>query len=477
MSLRRPQERPGRRRTNDHRRPTAHTGDDGRPRGRGPPPGSRPLETLDCNVIDESCQYLDSADEPWSVHVEARVAGRIDEQRLRGAVARALSSHPLARVRRADRPRRRRLLWEIPLDPDIDAVRVLACPDDASLAHARTRLQSLVLPLGTSPPLRLWLARHPDGDSIMLNVHHAASDGIGALRLLRSVARAYAGWPDPVLVPLHARAPAVLTATAPSRPALGRWAVLLHELREAAGPFARVAADGGRDHPGYGCHQLALSTEQTASLLDHRPPWCTVNDMLLAALHVTIERWNADRLKPSDRVGVLMPVNLRPPGWHHEVVGNYSFSVPVVTRCDDRVDLKTALAAVRARTWMLKAEGLAAVPLTLLVGLHGLPVPVKRATARLLATGPMVPTAMLSNLGRITEPLWFGAELGEASEVWFSPPAKMPLGLAVGAVTASGRLHLSFRYRHPLLGPVAAVRFGRSYAETLSELVACWARS
>jgi NRPS condensation-like uncharacterized protein len=452
----------------------APTGCDPRaPRAAGRLP--RPLEILDCNVIDESCHYLDSELEPWTVHVEARVTGRVDEQRLRGAVAHALARHPLARARQAPgRPRRRRLLWEVPLVPDVDPVSVVDCLDDADLAHARARLQSLALPLETSPPLRVWLARHPGGDSIILNVHHAASDGIGALRLLRSMARAYAGRADPVLAPLHARTPAVLTAASPSHRGLGRWALLLGELRAAAGPFARVAADGGRDYPGYGCHQLVLSAEQTASLLAHRPPWCTVNDMLVAALHLSIERWNADRGTPSGRVGVLMPVNLRPPAWRHDVVGNYAFSVPVVTRCGDRVDPRTALAAVRRRTWTLKAEGLAALPLTLLAELHGLPVALKRATARLLAAGPLVPTAMLSNLGPVPQPLWFGAELGEASELWFSPPAKMPLGLAIGAVTAGGRLHLSFRYRHPLLGPVAAARFAASYVDTLSELEAGW---
>ncbi len=183
--------------------------DQGARRGSPPLSGTRPLEVLDGSVIDEFCQYLDSPGEPWSVHVEARVRGHVDVQRLRGAVVRALASHPLARARRTRGRRRRRLMWEVPLEPDLDPVRVLDCPDDGSLAQARARLQSLALPLAASPPLRVWLARHPHGDSIMLNVHHAASDGVGALRLLRSMAQAYVGRPDPAPAPVHARAPAV----------------------------------------------------------------------------------------------------------------------------------------------------------------------------------------------------------------------------------------------------------------------------
>jgi NRPS condensation-like uncharacterized protein len=70
---------------------------------------------------------------------------------------------------------------------------------------------------------------------------------------------------------------------------------------------------------------------------------------------------------------------------------------------------------------------------------------------------------MLSNLGQISEPLDFGPEAGETTEVWFSPPARMPLGLAIGTVTAAGRLHLAIRYRHRLFGSEAAQRFSDRY--------------
>ncbi|HVP30327.1 MAG TPA: hypothetical protein VMW35_14320 [Myxococcota bacterium] len=42
---------------------------------------------LPFNEVDEVIHHLDTRQEPWSVHVEARVAGRIDEARLRSAVA------------------------------------------------------------------------------------------------------------------------------------------------------------------------------------------------------------------------------------------------------------------------------------------------------------------------------------------------------------------------------------------------------
>ena len=42
------------------------------------------------NVIDEAVHVLDSTVEPWSIHLEVRVAGTIDETRLRAALGLAL---------------------------------------------------------------------------------------------------------------------------------------------------------------------------------------------------------------------------------------------------------------------------------------------------------------------------------------------------------------------------------------------------
>jgi hypothetical protein len=83
--------------------------------------------------------------------------------------------------------------------------------------------------------------------------------------------------------------------------------------------------------------------------------------------------------------------------------------------------------------------------------------------ALLAVTGNrLVDTAALSYLGVVDAP-WFGHDAGEVLEMWFSPPARMPLGLSVGAVIAAGRLHLGFRYRHPLMSADAARRFADRY--------------
>jgi hypothetical protein len=47
----------------------------------------------------------------------------------------------------------------------------------------------------------------------------------------------------------------------------------------------------------------------------------------------------------------------------------------------------------------------------------------------------------------------------------------MPLGLTVGAVTAGGRLHLVFRYRHRLFDDRSARRFADRYLAELGSFV------
>jgi hypothetical protein len=80
------------------------------------------------------------------------------------------------------------------------------------------------------------------------------------LGLLRSIARAYAGRPDPV----PQTPPEEVEIRAPT----SRWAqlrALVGELRPAAPRSAHLAPSGGDDRPGYRFHHLALRALVTQS--------------------------------------------------------------------------------------------------------------------------------------------------------------------------------------------------------------------
>ncbi|HEV2068371.1 MAG TPA: hypothetical protein VGR26_01100, partial [Acidimicrobiales bacterium] len=121
-------------------------------------------------LIDPS-RLLGPATSAWSLHLEARVSGTLDEGRLRKALTVGLGGRP----------------------PEHELLEVTDCSDDGSLDAARSELQKRPVAVTDWPPLRGLLARRPGGDVLILNVNHAATDGSGAMAVLHSIARAYAG--------------------------------------------------------------------------------------------------------------------------------------------------------------------------------------------------------------------------------------------------------------------------------------------
>ena len=424
-----------------------------------PLPDREPL-----GVLDEAILHLDSPSEPWSIHVELWFQGRLDETRLRESLATALKHHPAARATLATvSTGRHRYEWRTAPLPDVDPLDVVHGDGDRSLVAAREELQSRPIPLEASPPLRMRLHRHRGRDVLMLNLHHAAGDGMAALALLQSIARAYSGRPE--IVPTLPRGP---VARPLSRDQLRAVAA---ELGEAARPSARIAPDGGRERPGYAFHLLRLDTARTQALRDRRREGVTVNDLLMAALHLSVARWNADHGRPARRVSVLMPVNLRSRRRGGEGFGNFTFMVPVSTLARDRASASTAVDAISRRTRTIKEQHTPAAVVNFLQRLRSLPPGARRAIARQVGCESLMPTALLSNLGVMEHDLDFGPGAGHPVHAWFSPPAMMPLGLAIGAVTVGEQLHITLRARHPLMGPDALARFAASYEGALDALL------
>lgn len=423
------------------------------------------------NVVDEVVRLLDRDTDPWSVQLEARLHGRLDESRLRAGIHDALRRHPMARARKAvSRRTRNRDYWEIPAELDLDPLSTVECPDEAALSAARAELQSRSVPLSQSPPLRIWLARTPDGDVVMLNVNHAATDGFGAVRILQSVARAYAAEADP-LPEFDFLAERSLTGrlvgTGISARVRRRLA-FAERLRDLVAPPARLASVNGPDEPGYRFRHVRLGAEETQALveLDHAG---SVNDVLLAALHLAIGAWNDDHETPCRRISVLVPANLRPPRWRQEMVGNFSLPARVSTNRTQRATPARTLAAVTAQTSRKKRSGVGTALLEVLSRSWLLPLGAKQTLVDLshLLGDRFVDTAILSNLGRVEEPPSFGTEAGTTSELWFSAPARLPLGLSIGAVTVGNHLHLAFRYRSPQFDDEAARTFVDGYLTQL----------
>ena len=339
----------------------------------------------------------------------------------------------------------------------------MTCDDDAALQAARAKLQSVAVGLVGRPPLRAALARHPDGDMLMLNVNHAAADGPGVLQVLRALARAYAGHAEdePALEFLATRELPVRPGSPHASLAARTLKQAVNRVRDTLARPGHLAPDGGRpDDAAYGFHMVALDADLTARISDLEREH-SERHVLMAALQLAVGHWNRKHGEPIRQVGVLVPADLRPDDWGENVVGNFSVTARVSTSRLERRSAKAALksvAAQNARNERLRTG------VALIDGLRRNGLLAMWAKQSLIVLQPLtgnqhVDAAMLCGLGRVELPS-FGADAGEIQEIWFSMPTRSPKCMCVGAAAVGDRLHLTLRYPQRLLDADAAHRFG-----------------
>jgi NRPS condensation-like uncharacterized protein len=427
--------------------------------------------TTPLNVLDELYLNLNRDDEPWSVHVEIRVEGTLDVARLEAAACEAAGRHPLARAQLAS-SRATALHHEWIIADELDSVDLseMTCRDPEDLDRAREQLLSRVPSLDRPGPFSLLLAHTGDGDVIVLNMHHAAGDGLSALRLLGSIARAYAREDDPVpgIDPLEVRDVGALSSPGSVKERFDRGRAGLDYLSRGVSTPTRIAPQGASPQPGYGFSRLTFEAPEVQRLSALRSQGATINDVLLGGLARTVNRWNDQHHSDNGTIYLMMPINLRPAAWRQEIVGNFASYVSVRVGSGDQASLESAIQAAAASTRRIKDGGIAGLIIDLFGAPTLLPARLKRRMQDLipLTGNVVVDTAVLSNLGRIDSVPHLG-DAGSVRELWFSPPGRMPLGASLGAATLDERLFLTLRHRHALLDPTAANQFLARFKQEL----------
>ncbi len=390
---------------------------------------------------------LDPATTAWSLQLEIRVSGGLDEDRVRKAFAAALDG-----------------------GVDLgDALRCIECPDDSSLAEARVDLQRAPPAMTDSPPLRAVLAKSPGGDILMLNVNHAAADGVGAMDMLRAVAKAYAGRDGATVEFLAREDLPVHPASAPVSAVAAQLRDGIERLRDWLTRPTRLAPEGASADGGYGFHTVRLSPHDTRRAIN-RYRASTSRNVLVASLHLAIADWNRRHgSTPRGRVGVLVPVNLRPPDWPAETLANCTITARISTSRRHRANRTAALGAVRAQHTRSKRTRTGIALLDALERSGLLPLWAKQSLVVLqpLTRNRYVDTATLAYMGWLHEAPSFGEDAGETTELWYSAPARAPSCLSVGAVVVADCLHLVFRYPRGLFGPEAIREFADCYVAAM----------
>jgi NRPS condensation-like uncharacterized protein len=431
------------------------------------------------SMLEEAVFNIEERFEPWNIQLEIETAVSVDPAQLGQALVSACNVHPLARAKRQSyTPLDAQYSWEIPAGIDAPPLSVHDA-EGVDLEALRWDFYHERIDLQRPPPLRACLVRgggRDGGDRLLLSVSHVPADGIGTLRLLRSICRAYReGEAEPESVDFET----TRTALEDIRPdSMGERTRLLgaatEHLQKLADRPTRLSADGESDRPGWGFVHREVDADLTERLVDRRPEEASVNDLLLTALHLAIDRWNDDHGNHARKLSLLMPVNLRPSAWYYDVFGMYALFESVETRPRHRKTPAQALERVVEQTTEIKERDRAAALLESLELVPTFtPVGLKRQSPELLRGfgRGLVDTAVLSNLGRVPDPVPRLSEGGPGA-LWFSPPCWGPTPLSIGAVTVGDRLRLVFRHTYDALSDDAGTAFAETYFDALAQVAA-----
>ncbi|MCK9895001.1 hypothetical protein [Frankia sp. AgB32] len=450
----------------------------------------------------------DRASAPLTCGLFLQTDGRLDPSRLRAAAWAVIRRHPMAR---AVLYGSRQHAWRFSAEPTADPVGFV--DDGTDGWRVQEILSSVPFDLHRYPPLRIALVRRPGGDQICVVAHHLALDGLRLAELVEEIVEHYRqssrdARPGGVDEPDGARrgmpagmSPLVRTAAAPG------WSALVRRSGRFLTPLTVERGEG------YGFHPMTLPLPAGGRTLpDGRR--MTVNDLLLAAAHLAVDRWNARRGGPSGRLSVRMPMDLGsapaadrsapPPAFPEpdETNGNHTGQTVIISEAEDRAD------AVRLATRVV--DQTVAAKQTMPVAVSGLSGALGVAAARfvpgpwrstLLRVGVsagralLAPTAAVSNIGRFDElagPLGApGAAEGSGRHlvavgsanpavaaspsitgVYFTGTAGMPQGLFIAVLGQGGELKVAICYHRQLLGPGSVPAFADLYRAAYEELAA-----
>lgn len=430
------------------------------------------------SVTDELFYHLESAEEPFGLQLDVRFSGKLDELKMEAAAEAAMQSHPMASVRqRAVLSGDQHYEWETVDRPDEDPVLVVICADDEAVDTVRNDFYSRRLMLESAPPFRILIAANPEGDWLFLKISHAATDAAGAYRFLLSLLRHYADVNDAQPQDMDIIGARHLSRSLGAKSIterLKRASTLLEYLVGSVQLPTRVATHFGENKAGVAFIAHTFNATETERLGKLRFGRATINDVLAALVNLTIEQWNTSRNESSNRITLMNAMNFRPITWRQEGMGNFSLWVNVATSDTDRRSYEKTLEVITEQTRKFKSDEAGGILVDLLEMVQILPPPLRKALKGLMPlTGNfVVDTAVLNNLGRVSDLPDPAGKAGKITTLHFSPPTHMPMGVAIGAVTFRGELTVTFRYRRAQFDKHAAEAFKEVFLQLVRDLLA-----
>jgi NRPS condensation-like uncharacterized protein len=440
------------------------------------------------NCVDKCLLALHSVNEPMLFHIVVDLEGEIDRDRLDRAIVSAQQAHPVMKT--IVRNRKLRLSREI---QEGDGKGVLSFADQTQLENPESYLSRWISrPLDASKefPMRaLLVRRNALQSSLIFTFHHSAADGLRGLLFVRKVVERYDGElseDSKATMYMHGSSgrDELLEFARNQRPKVEHYyrkiaSSLFHRfVGSAIPPPTRVFHDRSGRSRELACCLGAIGPEELGQFQSKaKAVGVGLNDILLAACHKAVEKWNSVNGKGSNRIRVMVPVNISPEG-HRYAVSNHVSWLSFATTPKDRADSARLLRKVKADVTRGIANGMAFSLIYFFYFSSRFPMFMLREMARfLIITRTYVDTILITNLGSVwSKPGSKGAvvcSMGDAKIRNLSglAPVVTPMGVSVVACTYGQNLNLCLTYRPALLSEERAKTFLDLYIEEIMNYV------
>lgn len=413
---------------------------------------------------------------PMNFHLWLRFQGRLRPALLEKVYREVLARHPLLSATLEETPSG--VPQWVAAPPAACALREFRPGANGGLPHTPA------IDLRREPGLRLWTGDGSRGTEILVQLHHASCDGLGALGFVRDLLLTYAGrWcpsgngPALHLPPLdpdqlrrrgqfESVASAELMNWLRQQPhgALGTRQFLERAVaplvpHEAAHEQAPLAAG----YPAYGTRTLSLP--ETSTLRERSREWgVTVNDLLARDLLLTLGTWRTEHADHNDAEWwrISIPVSLRTAADQTLPAANAVSLVFLDRRPRDLARPPRLLQGIHNEMQLIKRHRLA---LTFVLWLASTDHAQKVTLSRTWGVSQAMATCVFSNLGVVLDELPLprhGGRLrvGDATldHVSLVAPLRMRTAAGFSAQQYGGRLSLGLHTDPRVLpAPAAAV--------------------
>jgi len=438
------------------------------------------------NCVDKCLLALDSVNEPMLTYGVLNLEGEIDDVRLNRAILSAQHAHPVMKT--ILRSRNCRLFREVQKDLGkgvlsiADRSQLQNADDDSYLSSWMNR----PLDIREEFPVRVLLLRKNGRESLLVfTFHHTAADGLRALVFIRKVMESYNNElsEEPKLsadTRINRKGDELLEFARSQRSKVKHYyrkmisGLFYRFVFVALPPPTRVFHDrSGHSRELAFCLKIVGPGELKQIQSKARAAGVGLNDIFLAACYKAVEKWNGMHGKASNRIRVMVPVNISPEGSRY-VISNHVSWLSFTTTPADRVDSENLLTKVRADTANAITNGIAYSLIYFFYFCSRFPPFVTREMARfLMITRTYVDTILITNLGFIWPKSGSKeaavSNMGDAKivNVIGSAPVVSPMGVSIATCTYNENLNLSLTYRPALFSEEKARMFLDLYVEEI----------